>query len=175
MVMEERTGGFKPVKKKKGRFNLVDLLLVLIALALVFVVVFVIDPFSINLFGGEEREVTLEYTLRIDNVESPLIDKIKMGDEVVDASIKSSLGYVNAVENDIPHTEPYYDSEEDVVSMKEYPNRYDLVVTVTATATFTDGVGYTVNGRRVAVGTQFYLMFPEYLGSGTCISMREIG
>ena len=50
--MEERTSGFKPVKKKKGRFNLVDLLLVIVALAVIFVVVFVMDPFSLNLFGG---------------------------------------------------------------------------------------------------------------------------
>ena len=45
--------------------------------------------------------------------------------------------------------------------MKEYPNRYDLIITVTADAVFTQGVGYTVNGRRVAVGSEFYLMFPE--------------
>lgn len=173
--MEERTSGFKPVKKKKGSFNLVDLLLVLFVLALAFVVIFVMDPFSLNLFGGGEREVTLEYTLRISNVDSILVENIRFGDEVVDASVKTSLGYVNAVENDMPYAEPYYDSDEDVVSMKEYPNRYDLMVTVSATAVYTEGVGYTVNGRRVAVGTQFYLMFPEYLGSGTCVSMREIG
>ena len=52
MSMEERTSGFKPVKKKKGSFNLVDLLLVLFVLALAFVVIFVMDPFSLNLFGG---------------------------------------------------------------------------------------------------------------------------
>ena len=173
--MEERTSGFKPIKKKKGRFNLVDLLVVLIALAIVFAVVFVMDPFSIGLFGAEKQEVTLEYTVRIDNVESALINKIQMGDEVIDASVKTSLGYVSAVEDDIPHTEPYYDAEEDVVSMKEYPNRYDLVVTVTAEATFTDGEGYKIDGRRMAVGTQLYLMFPDYIGTGNCISIRELG
>ena len=173
--MEERTSGFKPIKKKKGRFNLVDFLVLLLAAAILFLVIFVIDPFSINLFGEDARQVTLEYTLRIDNVENALINKIQMGDEVVDASLKSSLGYVSAVENDMPHTEPYYDAEEDVVVMKEYPNRYDLFVTVTSKAGFTEGYGYAVNGRRVAVGTQFYLMFPDYLGSGSCVSVREIG
>ncbi len=173
--MEERTSGFKPVKKKKGRFNPVDLLLVLLALAIVLTVIFVVDPFSLDLFGGKDREVTLEYTLRIDNVKSVLVDKIRMGDEVVDSSVKTSLGYVSAVENDIPHTEPYYNSDADEVSMKEYPDRYDLVVTVTAEAIFETGVGYTVNGRRVAVGSEFYLMFPDYLGAGYCISIREIG
>lgn len=173
--MEERTSGFRPVKKKKGRFNFMDLFLVLLAAGIIFLVVFVIDPFSINLFGEEDHSVTLEYTVRIENVEGALVDKIKIRDEVIDASVKTSLGYVNAVENDTPYTEPYYDSQEDAVSMKEYPDRYDLVITVTADAIFTEGVGYTVNGRRVAVGTQFYLMFPEFLGTGYCIGMREIG
>lgn len=173
--MEERTSSFRPAKQKKGRFNLMDLLLVLIFVGIVLFVILVVDPFSLKLFGKEDHHVTLEYTLRIEDVEGAIIDKIQTRDEVVDSAIKISLGYVTAIENDIPHTEPYYDSKEDVVSMKEYPDRYDLVVTVTADAVFTEGVGYTVNGRRVAVGTQFYLMFPEYLGTGYCISMRELG
>ena len=173
--MEERTTGFKPVKKQKGRFNMMDLLLVLLVVGIVLAVIFVLDPFSLNIGGKAEQKVTLEYTLRIENVEGILIDKIHTRDEVVDASIKTSLGYVNAVENDTPHTEAYYNSKDDVVSMTEYPDRYDLVVTVTAKAIFTEGVGYTVNGRRVAVGSEFYLMFPDYVGSGYCISMRELG
>ena len=144
-------------------------------LAVVFFVVVIIDPFSMDLFGGDGTEITLEYTVRIENVEGAFADKIGMGDEVVDASVKTSLGYVSSVENDVPHAEPYYNSDEDIVVMKEYPDRYDLVVTVTATAVYTEGMGYTVNGRRVAVGSHFYLMFPDYLGEGNCISMREIG
>ena len=173
--MEERTSGFKPVKKQKGRFNLMDLLLVLIAVSIILAFVFVLDPFSLDIMGRSGHKVTLEYTLRIENVEGVLIDKIHTRDEVVDASIKTSLGYVNAVENDTPYTEAYYNSKDDQVSMTEYPDRYDLVVTVTAEAVFTEGVGYTVNGRRVAVGAEFYLMFPDYVGSGYCISMRELG
>lgn len=172
--MEERTGGFKPVNKKKGSFNIVDFFLILIAIAVLFVVFFVIDPFSINLFDGQDREVALTYTIRIDNVEEMLIEKIKTNDEVVDATVKSSLGYVIYVDNDNAHTEYYYDSEKGEVRTKEHESLYDLEVTIKAKkATFTEGEGYKVNGRRVAVGTQFYLMFPEFLGSGTCISINE--
>ena len=100
---------------------------------------------------------------------------IKVRNEVVDASIKASLGFVSSVENDTPHAEPYYDYQADLVSMKEYPDRYDLIVTITTNASFTEGVGYTVNGRRVAVGAKLYMMFPEFLGEGYCVSLREIG
>ena len=57
--MEERTSGFKPVKKQKGRFNLMDLLLVLIAVGIVLAVIFVLDPFSLDLMGKTEHTVTL--------------------------------------------------------------------------------------------------------------------
>ena len=173
--MEERTSSFRPAKQQKGKFNLMDLVLILIVVAVALFVVFVIDPFSIELFGKQDHQVTLEYTLRIENVDGALIDKIRTKDEVVDSAIKVSLGYVTAVENDIPHAEPYYNSEEDVVTSVEFPDRYDVVVTVTAGAVFTEDVGYTVNGRRVAVGSQFFLMFPDFLGTGYCISMRELG
>ena len=173
--MEERTSGFRPVQKKKGRFNLMDLFLILFIAGLVFFTVFVVDPFSIGLFDKEEQSVALEYTVRIENVEVAFIDKIKVRNEVVDASIKASLGFVSSVENDTPHAEPYYDYQADLVSMKEYPDRYDLIVTITTNASFTEGVGYTVNGRRVAVGAKLYMMFPEFLGEGYCVSLREIG
>ena len=173
--MEERTSGFRPVKKKKGRFNLMDLFLILVLAGAVFFVVFVVDPFSIGLFGEVEQDVALEYTVRIENVEGSLVDKIKVRNEAIDASVKTSLGYVSAVENGTPHAEPYYDSQADTVTMKEYPDRYDLVITITANASYTDGVGYTVDGRRIAVGTKLYLMFPEFVGTGYCIGMREIG
>ena len=173
--MEERTSGFRPVKKKKGRFNLVDLLLIVIAVSVIFFVIFVVDPFSLDLFGQKTQEIAVEYTLKISNVEGTLIDKIGIHDEVVDTSTKISLGFVTEVENDIPYSEPYYNAEEDLVSMKEYPDRYNFEVTITASAVYTEGVGYTVNGRRLAVGAQLYLMFPEFLGTGECISLREIG
>ena len=124
--MEERTSGFKPIKKKKGRFNPVDLLITLIVIALIAAVILVFDPFSLGLFDGDAKEVRLEYTIRIDNVEGALVEKIHNGDEVVDAAVKTSLGYVSSVENDIPHTEPYYNSDNDEVSMKEKMGLYWL-------------------------------------------------
>ena len=170
--MEERTSGFKPVKKKKGGFNLVDLLLVLFAVIAVLVVVFLIDPFSVGWFNSGDKEVTLEYDIRIDDVDEALIEKIRRNDEVVDAAVKTSLGYVIEDVKTTPHKEYYYDGEQDASGKAievDCEGRYDLLVTVSAKkATFTEGEGYKVNGRRVAVGARFYLMFPDFVGTGTC-------
>ncbi len=173
--MEEKTGGFGAVKRKRGKFNLIDLIFIVFVIAAVLFVVFVLDPFSLNVFGKEEQKVLLEYTVQFDYVEASLTDNIKPGDEVIGASGKNSLGRVTSIRNDILYSELYYNSENDTVSMKEYPDRYNLQVTMTADAVFEPGTGYTVKGSRIAVGAKYSLMFPDYLGTGYCVSMREVG
>lgn len=173
--MEERTGGFGSVKRKRGRFNLIDLIIVMFAVAAVLFVVFVLDPFSLNVFSEGGQKVVLEYTVQFDYVEASLTDNIKPGDEVIGASGKNTLGRVSSIRNDTLYSEIYYNTETDTVSMKEYPDRYNIRVTVMADALFVPGTGYTVNGTRIAVGSQYSLMFPEYLGTGYCVAMREVG
>lgn len=173
--MEERTGGFGSVKTKRGKFNFVDLLLLVLVAAILFAVIFLVDPFSLNVFGDAEKTVVLEYTVQIGYVEASLVDNVRLGDEALSAVNKASLGRVSAIRNDILSSEAYYDSETDAMSMKEYPDRYDLQITITADAVFEAGKGYYVKGNRIAVGGQYSLMFPEFAGSGYCISMREVG
>lgn len=173
--MEERTGGFGAVKKGHRKFNWVDLLLLVVVVAVLFATVFLIDPFSINVFGDQENNVVLEYTVQTEYVEESLVNKVHIGDEALSAVNKASLGLVSAIRNDILYSEAHYDRESGTVSMKEYPDRYNLQITITADAVFEEGKGYRVKGNRIAVGEQYSLMFPEYVGSGYCIRMREVG
>lgn len=173
--MEERTSGFGTVKRKRGKFNVIDLLFLVLIAAVLFAVVFLINPFSAGIFGGTEKDVVLEYTVEIEYVEASLADNIRLGDEALSSVNKTSLGRVSAIKNDILYSEAYYNSEADVVSMKEYPDRYNLQITITSDAIFEEGKGYTVKGNRIAVGGQYSIMFPNYLGNGYCISMREVG
>ena len=172
--MEERTGSLGNTKHNQGKFNLIDLFVILILLAIVFAVVFLIDPFSTNAFRGEEKNVVLEYIIQIDYVEASLTDNIRLGDETLNATNKTSLGRVSAIRNDILYSEAYYNSEADVVYMQEYPDRYNLQITITSDAIYEEGKGYSIKGSRIAVGRQYSLMFPNYLGSGYCIAVREV-
>ncbi len=173
--MEERTAGFGLKKNGRGKFNLVDLLFVLLIVGVLFAVVFWLDPFSLNVFGSAEKNVVLEYTVEIEYVEASLVDNVRLGDEALNAVNKAPMGHVSSVRNDILYAEVYYDSEEDTVSMKEYPDRYNLQITITADAVFEEGKGYSVMGSRIAVGGAYSLTFPEYAGSGYCVSIREVG
>ena len=55
--------------------------------------------------------------------------------------------------------------------MKEVPELKNLVVTVTATAIYTDGEGYSVGGERIAVGHKYNVSFPGFSGSAYCIEL----
>ena len=57
--------------------------------------------------------------------------------------------------------------------MVEYPDRYNVRVTIEATANFYEGKGYTVNSTRIAVGEKLSLKFPEFAGEGYCVNVIE--
>lgn len=173
--MEERTNGFGSVKKKRGKFNWVDLLILALAIIVLLAVILILTPFSETSLVGNGKKVVLEYTVELEYVEASLTDNIQLGDRALNAATKTELGRVNMIKNDILYAEAYYDRELDSVSMKEYPDRYNLQITITSDALFESGVGYTVKGTRVAVGGEYSLMFPNYLGTGHCISIREVG
>lgn len=157
------------VEGRKGKFNLVDLAVVFVVLSLI-----VIAVYAMNLFGKAGTEVTLSYTVSIGNVDATYVDKIQVGDSVLDATTKCSLGRVAAVENTRPHTVFRYD-ETTGGKMLTVPDAYDVVVTVLAEGIFEDKIGYTVEQKRLAVGAEYTLLFPGFAGNGYCTSIREVG
>ena len=167
---EEKTGNFKTVKKTRGKFNAVDFFIV-------FVVAVIIAVFFISVFATdtEPQTVKLEYTVRFENVREDFIDNILYGETVYASSSQTPIGVVTGVDNSEHYAVYEYDSESKSIIAVEYPDRYNLNVTVVADATFSESVGYSVGGIRVAVGTKLDLRFANYVGSAYCVEMREAG
>ena len=168
--MEEKTGSFKPVKKKKGAFNAVDALIILLVVGIA--AIFIVSRLSFNEAAGEK--IKLEYTVAIEGVDKDFVDKISAGERVYDSSSKSLLGTVSSLENETPYSVYEYDTETGEMVKRSYPDRYTVTVTVSAKAQFVEGVGYSVGGCRVAVGQKMSLRFPNYSASAYCIGMRVV-
>ena len=49
-----------------------------------------------------------------------------------------------------------------------------ILVTITCSAKYSEGLGYTVNGYRIAINQEMSLCFPGYSGSGQCISVTVL-
>lgn len=162
------------VKKKKRRFNVVDLLIIIIIAIIIFIAVYSISPWSQVQKLWNSDDITFQYAVEIRGVDSNFINLIKEGDTAVNSVTKNSLGSVSDIEKIEKSTVLDYITDENGVVhgvLTEYPNKYDITVHITATAKYEEGVGYTVNGCRVAVGEELYFRFPDFSCSGYCVAI----
>ena len=158
----------KTANKSGGKFNAVDLFIILVATGLIGV--FLITVFAT---GGNTDTVTVEYTVRFENVSEELADNIRIGDRVYESSSQTPIGVVTEVDNGSLYTVYEYDSEKNAIVPVEYPDKYNLKVSVKADAVFAEGVGYSVDGIRIAVGAALNLRFANYVGSSYCVEISE--
>lgn len=167
-------------KKKNGRhrwlFLLVDVLLILAILAAVFFIVSLLTPFPFS--KKDKAEIrTVSYTVELTGVSSATLNALHVGDTVTNAETGAAIGTVKAV--DVRPYETFgeryeYDSAvgSNVVTRITYPDTLNTVsVTIEASAAYVANRGYTANGCRIAVGMTYTLLFPEYTGSGVCVSL----
>ncbi len=180
-------GGRTRVKKSAPRaqrgnrypLNLFDLLVIL-----VLVVAVVLLAFGIrlpDLFGGQEtgRACRLEYTVTFRGVDERFAAAIVSGDALSTAEAGVALGQVAGEVQVNPHMVPTLvsspaEGEEATVVMKQVPGQVDITVTVVTDALYTQGVGYTVNGQAIRAGAAYHVRFPNYVGVGSCDSLREL-
>lgn len=160
--------------KKKRKFNLVDLLIVIIAATIIFLLVYSFSPWTYmnNLWNA--NETTFQYAVEIRGVDANFINLIEKGDVAVNSITKNSLGTVSDIEKIEKSSVLDYAKDENGVYhgvLTEYPDKYDITLYITATAKYEQGVGYTVNGCRVAVGEELYFRFPNFSCSGYCVAI----
>ena len=168
--MEERTGSFKAVKKKRGRFNAIDALIILLVIGVI--VVFVVSRVAGSSEPGEDKK--LEYTITVECVDKNFSEKINMGEHVYDSLSKILAGTVSAIKSDEAYFVYEYSEEENAIVKRTYPDKYNVEITISADAKFVDGVGYYVGGNRVAVGEKMSLRLPGCTAKGYCVGMREV-
>lgn len=170
-------------KKRKGRFNFVDLTLIIVAVLLVGAIVYLVSPVSLIKNWINKEAKVIRYEVEFTNVDEKFIDNIKAGDAVIDGVSKNALGTVIV---DVDHNtkysvlgvEPVVDADNTPTGeyksvMIEYPDKYNVRVTIEADANFYEGKGYTVNSKRIAVGEKLSLKFPEFAGEGYCVNVIE--
>ena len=167
-------------KKPKKKFNVIDFFILLIILAVVAALVYAFSPWSQIQKLWKPNQTTFQYAVELKEVDGEFINLIKAGDSVINSVNKNSMGTVDRVgeptrstvldyqPNDVP-------AEDGTVTYKgvlvEKPDKYDIIVYVTATAEYEKGEGYMINGSRVAVGEELFFRFPHFEYSGYCIAI----
>lgn len=159
----------KENKSRKFRFNLIDFILVLIAISVVAALVVYFLPELGGNFSGK-GEVDITYVLEFRNVDEEFIANIQNGDKVYDAGQNFNIGTVKSISAE-PYKTLEYDKDTQSAIMKEQSG-HNLTVTITASAIYTEGTGYSINGMRIAVGSSYDVRFPNFVGTAYCVQLR---
>lgn len=161
-------------EKKRGSFNVADAVIIIVILALAFGVFRLIDPFH-WFTANDVRDVSIRYVVKLRSIDNDvnIKDNIKKGMSVMNSTTEYSIGNVEAVNvREAVVWEYVEDSPE--MTQKTIEGKSDVYITVTVKATFESGVGYEVNGQRIAVGTTLDIRLSGFVGSGDCVELEEI-
>ena len=157
--------------QKKRSFNIIDFLIIVLALLVVGALVYVFLPTSWVKNLTADRTETIHYSIEILGVDEEFLECIKENDKVLDSVTKNDLGTVTAVDYGIQYTQLEYSNEAQAGVLSPVAGKYNVIVTISATAEFEQGEGYSVNGKRIAAGEKIAARFPSYTCEAYCISV----
>ena len=157
--------------KTKIKFNIIDILLVLLIVVAAAFAVYLLRSGRIS-SDQQKTEREIQYTVLLTNVKSRFKGNIQAGDSVTDTVKLMPIGEVTDVKT-VQTTVQIEDYQEGRLVTATLPDTYDISVTVTATATVSDGY-YMIGGYQINVGTLVSLRVPNYTGSGYCTAVTEV-
>lgn len=163
--------------KRRGKWNVIDVLIVLFVAAVIMVLGYLMLFADSNLFDRinlESDTKTVLYTFEVAPVdEDLLIDKtslpVENGDVLYHLTKKFSLGEVVFVSE----KEPYMVLNDQGTELVESSNQGRFTLKAEAEAVIDDGV-YYVNDHIVRVGEQFSFSTPYFTGVCKCIAVEEV-
>ena len=165
MTYDPKTGR----KQTKKRFNIADIVILLIIIAIIALFAYVIvSSYGQDLF---EPKYSVEYTVKLTEVRKDFADNLGQGDMMVETTTLSEIGKVVKVDT-TPCIFTATDSTGKTVT-SDNPLYMDMVITVSAEATLPDGI-YTVNGFRLTAGKNVTFRVPDFTGSGVCTGIKEV-
>ena len=160
------------MRKRKMKFNIMDVL-ILLAIAAVAAVILYVFVFSENTpmdSLGKAQATKITYVIEVTGVDDALSDNISVGETLIDASTKMNIGTIVAVES-----QPYVYLGKNITAgtmeLTTVDNKSTIYVTVEANATLS-GISYNISGYSIYVGEQVYLSLPHFTGTGYCISLK---
>ena len=155
---------------KKRRFNIADVIIILIILALAALIarLFLSDDGFLPQSGTDN----ISFTVKMYGVPTDYHDFIKPGDIVCDEITGTVIGSAEKIEYDTA-TVSVYDENARYYKQYSYPDRENVTVTVKTKASFKDG-RYITDGFTVNAGTKLQFRVPNLVFAGVITSYEKL-
>ena len=174
----------RSAKKHSGRkMNFIDWLLVLIALACAGTFVYFAFFSELELFDSKDEKVSVQYTVKIENVNAELLgisvegdkgtlncDFIDTKDKVYDCKTGTSIGRVTSVKYERSYKATGVLDEYGDLIYAPYPGHIDIIITVSSSGSISDGI-YSINGYEIRVGSEIEFRTEGYTAVGKCTAV----
>ena len=159
------------MNNRKLRFNVIDVLIILIIAAVIYVL---LNVFVFNDSQNDNTAVnykTIQYVVEVNNIDKRFSEVVKAGQVVQDAIEKKVIGTVTGVQS-IQYKKSTFDFEElkEVVSAVE--DRITLKITIEAEVMDTERA-YIINGCEIRVGQSYSLILPDLYAVGYCVDLND--
>ena len=162
----------KNASAKKGpRFNLLDLILILILLAALGTLFWLFFADGVLASQKNDDRVQIEYVIESKKIREEYRGLVSVGDTIVDTVGHYPLGEViNVQYAEATYTGLDQSSGEMVTS--PYPGHLKVTITVRAEAVKSD-MSYSIGGYRMSVGGEVFYRVPHFTFSGYCTGLEE--
>ena len=157
--------------KKKFKFNVFDVILLVIVAGCIIVGINMVSADIIPSITETGVEVKLSYTVTVNNISEEVADQLASGQTVYDIATGQELGTVSNVTKS-PYVIKGIDQATGEQVLNEVPERVNVNITVYATSRHED-LGYYVNGQLILCGREYYFRTATVALSGVCVSMKD--
>ena len=152
------------------KFGIVDILIILLVVALCFV--------GYQIIGSKEGTSTANisdvgFTVELKKVDKADVDMISVGDDIYDSIKGGYYGKVVSVTSKTA-TDILANTKDGSFSISEYPNKYDVYVTIHGTPTSLTDANILFASQRVKVGLEMFIKSKNYVGIGYAVEVNVV-
>ena len=159
----------KNASSKDFRFNLIDVLLILIVIAAA--IGLFLSLRGRRVVTGRDETVELVYQIEVAPLREEFRNLVAVGDRLTDPETALTLGEVTNVAY-AAYSHIGTDRATGAEVSTPVPGQYTMTITVKATAVVTDS-GYTVGGRAAALGRDLAFRVPDFEGTGAFVALTK--
>lgn len=156
------------MEKKKLRFNVIDIFIIIIAILLVTAFTY----YATGRLSSGGSEATIRYTVAVENISEEFINLVNIGDNVRNVDRACEAGTVVAVSEATPHISYNENTEEGAFVAAEVPDKYRFEVVVESPYTNT-GLGYYIDQVEIRTGKKISLKTPGFAFSGVIMNIER--
>lgn len=155
--------------KIKGKFNIIDLLAILLVIA---VVIGLAVRFSSSVTTAVKSDEEFVYTIKVEGVRQYTIDALKKGGKVTDKKSTMDLGEILSVETE--PAEQQVERADGKITRTSLPDRYTAIVTVQTRGKESENSYITADSNELSVGRVTDLYSKYVHTSGKIMSVKKL-